>query len=161
MNRFGKGFFPAVHRLSSRGKASQELGELGEAMARALLARQGVKRIERIHTGWKVTWEVKGGKRVVKNAFPLEKVSGDFIGIMNGLKVLVECKATEEDRIVHSKLEKHQVENLDRTVAHRGVGFLFVMIKGDPFLLRWPVEGFTAGTSIVLTKGKLVLRGGK
>lgn len=146
---------------SEIGRRNQKLGEQGEAIARTMLASAGVQDVERIHTGWKVTWEVKGGKRVVKDAFPLEKVSGDFIGIMNGLKVLVECKATEEDRVVHSKLEKHQVENLDRTVAHGGVGFLFVMIKGDPFLLRWPVEGFVAGTSIVLTKGKLVLRGGK
>lgn len=146
---------------SEIGRRNQKLGEQGEAIARTMLAAAGVQDVERIHTGWKVTWEAKGGKRVVKSAFPLEKVSGDFIGIMGGLKVLVECKATEEDRVIHSKLEKHQVENLDRTVAHGGVGFLFVMIKGDPFLLRWPVEGFTTGTSIVLAKGKLVLRGGK
>lgn len=161
-SRRGKGFFPAVHGLSARGKASQELGEAGEAMARVLLARQGVKRIERIHTGWKVLFgppDPKTGKRTIKDAFPIEKVSGDFIGMKDGKKVHVEAKATEDDRIIFSRLEPHQVMALDETVELGGISMLFVMIQGHGFLLNWPIEGFRSGAAIVLKENKqLVVR---
>lgn len=157
MNRRRGGYFTALD-ASNRGRASQGLGEAGEAICRAIMARHGIQRIERIHTGWKVLWGVENGKRVPKEAFPIEKVSGDFIGMMNGLKVLVECKATDGDRIEFSRLASHQVMALDDTVRLQGLAMLFVLIGGLPSLLKWPIPGFKPGTSLVQDGKELYVR---
>lgn len=143
---------------SDRGRASQGLGEAGEAICRAIMARHGIKQIERVHTGWKVLWGIENGRRVPKEAFPIEKVSGDFIGMMNGLKVLVECKTTDSDRIEFSRLAPHQVMALDQTVQNEGVSMLFVLIGGQASLLRWPVPGFKPGTSLIQDGKALYVR---
>ena len=158
-----KGFFGAILSLSDRGRASQDLGEAGEAIARAILARHGVREVERVHTPWKVLWgRDEHGRRSVKDAFPVEKVSGDFIGIIgtSGIKVLVECKATDGDRIEFSRLEDHQVMALNRNHEHGAVSMLFLLIQGRAFLLRWPHPGFKHGTSLILKPdGILYLNG--
>ena len=151
------GYFAALD-ASSRARASQGLGEAGEAVCRAIMARHGIKKIERIHTGWKVLWGVENGRRVPKEAFPIEKVSGDFIGMMRGLKVLVECKATDGDRLEFSRLEKHQVMALNETVELEGISMLFVLIAGHASLLRWPITGFKPGTSLVQDGEALYVR---
>lgn len=157
MNR-RKGFFGAVASLSERGRASQELGEAGEACARSLLARHGVKDIEKIHTGWKVLFGVRDGQRVPLQAWPIEKVSGDFIGIKDGRKVLCECKSTDSDRISFSDFRPHQISALDRTVENQGISLVFVFIDSLPFLLSWPIDGFGPGCSLVLKRGTLLVQ---
>lgn len=146
----GKGFWGALS-ASARGKASQDLGAHGEALCRALLARHGFVRIERIQTGWKVLFKYEGDKRVVKDAFPLEPVEGDFIAMEKGTgrKVLAEAKATEDDRIIFSRLEDHQVEALDGTVAEGGLAFLIVIIQGKGSMISWPIPEFKKGKALV------------
>lgn len=163
MNR-GQGswghFFSALS-ASERGRSSQDLGEAGETMCRALMAKHGLVCIERVHTPWKVTWKMAGGQRVIDKAWPVERVSGDFIAMdpVTGKKAHVEAKATEEeDRIIFSRFKPHQIEALESTVKHNGISFIFVMIQSKGFLLSWPVEGFSSGSSLVLKNNKLFVR---
>ena len=136
---------------SARGKASHDLGIVGETICKTLLARHGFVRIERVHTPWKVLFKNEGGRRVVKEAFPLEKVEGDFIAMEKGTgrKVLAEAKATEDDRIIFSRLEDHQVDALNGTVAENGLAFLIVIIQGKGSMISWPIPEFKKGKSLV------------
>lgn len=160
----GRGIM-ALFSPSAQGKASQELGEAGEKYCRALLVRHGLVEIERVHTPWKVVFKISHGQRVPGAAWPVEKVSGDFIAMnpANGKKVLVEAKSTEaEDRIIYSRLDDHQVRALDATVKYGGESYLFVWIRGSGFLLSWPVPGFIAGKSLALVPpGNLVIGGAR
>lgn len=159
MNQRGKGFFGALS-ASARGKASHDLGIVGETICKTLLARHGFVRIERVHTPWKVLFKNEGGRRVVKEAFPLEKVEGDFIAMEKGTgrKVLAEAKATEDDRIIFSRLEDHQVEALNATVEHGGLAFLIIIIQGIPSMLAWPIEGFKKGKALVQVGKQIFVR---
>ena len=73
--------------------------------------------------------------------------------------MLVEVKATESDRIIFSRLAKHQVTELDEHTAIGAPGLLVVIFKDSAHVLSWPIEGFRSGSSIVKRDNKLFVRG--
>ena len=78
-----------------------------------------------------------GGKRI-------RKVPGDYSAIEAGTlrAVLVEVKATESDRIIFSRLEKHQVQELNEHTAIGAPGLLVLVFKDSVHVLSWPIQGF-------------------
>ena len=89
------------------------------------------------------------------------KVPGDYSAIEPKTlrSVLVEVKATESDRIVFSRLEEHQVEELNDHTAIGAPGLLVLVFKDSAHVLSWPIHGFKKGTSIVNKNGSIYLRG--
>ena len=119
---------------SSAGRLSQTRGDFGEDIARRALDQFGVKMIEKVNTPWKVLW--RNGRPV--QAFTVEKVSGDFIGIgAFGKKVLVEVKYREE-KLSLSDFEKHQIDALEENNQLGGISLVVWVQKHVCCIYYWP-----------------------
>ena len=119
---------PSVHRKS------QVSGDFGEAVARQALHQFGVRMVEKVNTPWKVLWAVKK----IVNAFPVEKVSGDFIGIgAAGKKILVEVKY-REDKLSLSDFESHQIDKLEENHQLGGISLVVWVQKHVCCIYYWP-----------------------
>lgn len=131
------------------GRRSQKIGKEGEDLAMLELRRLGYLRIFKLNEA-----RTAGGKRV-------RKVPGDYSAIEAGTlrAVLVEVKATESDRIIFSRLKKHQVQELNEHTAIGAPGLLVLVFKDSVHVLSWPIHGFKRGTSIVNKNGNIYLRG--
>lgn len=129
-----------------QGKRNQKSGEFGEAIVRRELDRRGFRMVEKVNTPWKVLW--RNGKPF--HAFPMEKVSGDFIGIepLTGRKVLVEVKAKDEGTFPYSMLEEHQARALQENHICNGVSLLALVRGMKAQIHRWPIDGFGPGKSL-------------
>ena len=131
------------------GRRSQKVGKEGEDVAFLELRRLGYLRIFKLNEA-----RTKGGVRV-------QKVPGDYSAIEPKTlrSVLVEVKATESDRIEFSRLQKHQVEELNAHTEIGAPGLLVVVFRDSAHALAWPIEGFTKGSSIIKENNKLFVRG--
>jgi len=77
-----------------------------------------------------------------------ELVSGDHRGVMpDGTSVLVETKAIHDHNLRFSNLRHHQPGRLSDH-AEIAISLLVWVHSPDVYVLRWPVNGFIAGTSI-------------
>ena len=61
--------------------ANRKQGATGEAIVAMELRSRGVYLVERVHTPWGIQ-RANGGR--ITGAHPLEKVAGDFVGILAG-----------------------------------------------------------------------------
>jgi penicillin-binding protein-related factor A (putative recombinase) len=129
-----------------QGKKNQKAGEFGEAVVRRALERRGVKMVEKVNTPWKVLW--RNGRPF--HAFPVEKVSGDFIGIqaMTGRKVLVEVKFKDKGTFPYSMLEDHQIRALNENHLLGGISILALARGAKTQIHSWPISGFGPGKSL-------------
>ena len=131
------------------GRRSQKVGKEGEDLAFLELRSLGYLRIFKLNEA-----RTSSGVRI-------RKVPGDYSAIEPKTlrSVLVEVKATESDRIIFSRLAKHQVTELDEHTAIGAPGLLVVIFKDSAHVLSWPIEGFRSGSSIVKRDNKLFVRG--
>lgn len=131
------------------GRRSQKIGKEGEDLAKLELRKMGYLRIFKLN------------EARTANGIRVQRVPGDYSAIEAGTlrSVLVEVKATESDRILFSRLEKHQVEELNDHTAIGAPGLLVLVFKDSVHVLSWPIHGFKKGTSIVNKNGNIYLRG--
>jgi hypothetical protein len=131
---------------NSLQSANRKAGNAGEAIAAMELSRRGVEFVEPIRTGWGIV-RGKGGRIV--DAFPIEKVSGDLIGIIphTGQFVRAEVKTTD-GRLPYSQLEPHQHAALQRHHELGGLSLLVWVHDGVVSVMRYPVAGFAPRKSI-------------
>lgn len=110
----------ATHR-SRINSANRKAGRASEQLVRIALRQRGVQRIEKIEVGWGIVRDAKGK---IVNAYPLEKVSGDFRGLLpGGRAVHVEAKG-RSGKVLYSDLEAHQVAALDEVTRLGGLALL-------------------------------------
>ncbi len=111
---------------SLRAKRSQAAGAIGERLALGHLRALGIE-AERIETGWHVKYQ--GGQFV--GAAPVAPVLADIVGVYRGRAVLVEVKLTppDTDRLIWSRLDPHQIRNLDRWQT-AGANVLVAWVRG-------------------------------
>lgn len=140
-----------MNDASIRGRGNRNQGEVGQHIARYILSQMGLGMIEPIHTPWKVLFKTVGGRRKVVDAFPLEKVSGDFRPIApGGRSVLVEVKSrTTRDTFRWSDLEPHQHRALQEHYDWGGLSLVcWVIDSGECLVMEWPIPGLQKGKSI-------------
>ncbi|MCA9980330.1 MAG: hypothetical protein KDD89_05845, partial [Anaerolineales bacterium] len=78
--------------MRSQQSKNRKDGNIGQMLTERELELRGVQMVEPIETGFGIV-RGRGGKIV--SAFPLEKVAGDFRGVLEGGRsVLVEAKTT-------------------------------------------------------------------
>ena len=135
-----------------RGKQNQKAGEFAQQMTERMLWSLGFKCIEPIETGWTVKrrFNPKTGKTVIYSAYPKKKVSGDFTAVGKGGQAIhVEVKQRDEDILIHSALEDHQVAAMDEKTSY-GVLCLLSWVRSpvEMKILRWPIPGFKKGSSL-------------
>lgn len=134
----GKGYKRAM------AKFSQAKGECGEEFFKPILTRMGLRMAKKIHTPYKLLYFGK----LLKSAFPLEKVEGDIRGILDGGRsVLAECKFYDE-KLLFSCLKAHQFRALGEHYVHGGLSLLCWRWNNGHSIMRWPVPGFLPGTSL-------------
>ncbi len=142
-----------MSNAAARGRQAHRDGDVGEMVARVTLQGMGLEMIEKIHTPWKVIFKtLPGGGRKVVNAFPLEKVAGDFRAVYprTGQSVLIEVKSRmDRDTFRWSDLEPHQRESLDNHWRLGGLSLVvWVIESGEAIVLPWPIEGLSRGKSV-------------
>ena len=104
--------------MMSQQSKNRKAGNIGQMLTARELELRGVQMVETIETGWGIV-RGKGGRIV--DAYPLEKVAGDFRGVLEGGRsVLVEAKTTP-DRLPYSQLKPHQHDALQ---THHELGGL-------------------------------------
>jgi hypothetical protein len=130
----------------NRGRSSQQRGEAGEMLVRAELEALGLAMIEKINNGWQV---IRTGRKIT-GAYPLAKVSGDFIAIIpgSGRKVLAESKWRDQSKLKYSDIEQHQRDALYENMEMGGLSLVAWVNEGIVKVFRWPYDGFTSGTSL-------------
>lgn len=131
---------------------SNNLGELGEAMARAALAQMGYTNIKKGRGKWHVTGWINRAEWIARVvADPEQKNSPDWQAIepTTGRAVWAEVKA-RVDRLPYSALKDHQRSGLDNHKANNGIALLVWVnpSAGTVAVLNWPVTGFEPGSSL-------------
>ena len=140
-----------------QNKRNVQKGQHGETIARQLLEAHGVKQVRRIETGWTV---IRKGARIV-SAFPKERVSADWRGVMPSISMLLRGKSVmaeakeREDRLIYSDIEKYQHAELTEHQALGGLSFvIWVCPNVAAFLLPYPLLGFVPRSSITLESAR-------
>lgn len=134
---------------------SKRIGNAAEELARNRLRSHGLVMVEKVGTPVKV-FPAKRHAGLFKVVWE-EKVSCDVRAIVpgTGRAVYAEVKhTTGEDRLIHSRLETHQVDALN--LAHY-VGAIALLIWTNEWgvhIMRWPIDGFKKGTSISLEQAQ-------
>ena len=139
-----------MNDASTRGRANRNQGEIGQDIARYTLKQMGIEMVEPVYTPWKVLFKTVGGRRKVVEAFPLQKVSGDFRGVApGGRSVLVEVKSrTTRDTLRWSDLEPHQRDALQEHCDWGGLSLVcWVIDSGECLVMEWPIPGLQKGKS--------------
>ena len=135
----------AEYRTATRNSRNRKAGAAAETLTRYELQRLGVCRVRKLEVGWGIVRN-RAGKIV--SAYPLERIDGDFSGILpDGTAVLVETKK-RSDKLVYSALENHQVQALNDHAEHNGLSLLVWVSDDDVYVMRWPIDGFESGTSL-------------
>lgn len=129
------------------GRKARAEGEAGQRAALACLDAWGLPRAT-LETGWRVR---RVGSRIV-GAVPLRHVLADIVATLDGRMVLVEVKATREDgdRLLWSRLDAHQRDNLAHWSAHRALCFVawHRAGHGTVFVPWGGAPGWKAGQSL-------------
>ena len=104
-----------------RGRRNRAMGLHAETMVLTQLRHHGFD-CEKIETAWRVK---RAGSKIV-GATPAAKVLADIVGVQRttGRAVLVEVKREDADTLAWSRLDAHQVVNLDRW--HKAGALVFV-----------------------------------
>ena len=124
---------------------NRKQGATGEAIVAMELRSRGVCLVERVHTPWGIQ-RAKGGR--ITGAYPLEKVSGDFVGILAGGR-FVRCEVkTTDGRLPYSQLEPHQHSALLQHHELGGLSLVGWVHDGIVSIMQYPVMGWVAGKSI-------------
>jgi hypothetical protein len=113
----------------------------------------GVLMVERIHTPWNIIRHP--ATRKIITAFPLEKVSGDFRGVLPGGRSVL-CEVKSCDRLVFSAFDKHQITALNDHFKAGGLSLIGWKWADGNSLMRWPVEGFGPRTSLASQRAKVL-----
>jgi hypothetical protein len=144
---------------SARSKKNRQQGETTQLIAGRELGRCGITELEEVHTPFRVVRALRKGRRVIVDAFPLKKVSGDWRGVApGGRSLLCEVKSRtgegRDDVLRWSDLQPHQREAMTRHAAAGGLSLL-AWVRPEPvatcYLLPWDslvALGFRAGQSI-------------
>lgn len=133
---------------------SKRIGNASEVIARNRLRALGLKMVEKVGTPVKV-FPSKRHPGLFKVVWE-EKVSCDVRAIApGGRAVYAEVKLTTgTDRLIHSRLEKHQVEALDKANEAGAIALLVWVNEWGVHVMRWSIPGFKKGTSISLEQAK-------
>jgi penicillin-binding protein-related factor A (putative recombinase) len=128
---------------------NRKQGKAGEELVKSALIARGVCMVEKIETGWGII-RATGGR--IRSAFPLEKVAGDFRGVLQGgQSVLVEAK-TAQNKLTYSEIKPHQREALQRHHELGGLSLVAWVHDDTVYLFQWPHVGFEAKTSLTPEK---------
>lgn len=134
-----------------RGRKNYKQGEVAQDLFELRLRALGVLMVERIHTPWKVVRHPV--TRKIINAIQVQKVSGDFRGVLpGGRSVLVEVKSCE--RLVFSVFADHQVRALDDHVQAGGLSLIGWKWSTGDALLEWPAYAFRPRASLSIEHAK-------
>lgn len=96
---------------------NKHAGKRAETLVLSTLRVHGIE-AHAIETGWRVVRQFADGKSKIVNATPMAKVLADIVGVLTtGRALLLEVKHEEEDRLSWSRLDDHQVANLNRWSA--------------------------------------------
>lgn len=155
----------AANRL--QGRRNRAVGDQCEWVARRALTHAGAQLVERVHTPFRLQRRVVNGRSQIVGASPMERVSGDFRGILpGGRSVLCEVKH-REGRLVFSDLEAHQREALTKHSAAGGCSLLAWVVLEPAvtcWLLPWDLVvaiGFRERTSLTPEQAEaMTLRAG-
>lgn len=135
----------AEYRKSTRNSRNRKAGAAAEVLTHYELQRLGVCRVRKLEVGWGI---VRNRSGKIVSAYPLERIDGDFSGILpDGTAVLVETKK-RSDKLVYSALENHQVQALNDHADHNGLSLLAWVNDDDVYVMQWPIDGFESGTSL-------------
>ncbi len=128
------------HRL--QGAINHKVGEIAQGVVRNRLVAMGVAFVQPIHAGWRIA---RKGARII-GASPLEKVAGDFWGILpDGRALLCEVKA-RQDVLAYDDLEPHQHRALASIRAAGGVPVVAWAVSGVAvWFLDYPIAGWVKG----------------
>lgn len=130
---------------AARGRRNKKAGEAAQTVFEWRLRALGIRMVEAIHTPWKIVRHPV--TRKIVNAIQMEKVSGDYRGILaGGRSVLVEVK--RRDHLVFSAFEGHQVRALDEHHQAGGLSLIGWQWPGGDSLMVWPIPGFVPRTSL-------------
>lgn len=137
-----------------RGKRNRAVGDQCEWIAKRAMAMLGVILLERVHTPWRIQRAMRHGRNVIVGATPMEKVSGDFRGVLPGGRSFLAESKHREERLVHSDIEPHQRVALEAHAAAGGFSLVAWTVL-EPvavcYLLPWDLllaTGFRARTSL-------------
>lgn len=110
--------------FANRGRTLEELFEL-------VVAGKDYCYFQKQHNLW-VPW--KGG------AFPATGSPIDFIGVVKGVPVAVECKEVQGNRFPFSRLPQKEFSALDRFEKAGGKAFLVVMQNPHQYIWIAPLQ---------------------
>lgn len=97
-----------------QGRKAHADGDRAEKLVIATLRINNIP-AERLETGWRVLRQFAAGKTRIVSATPKAKVLADILGVLNqGRSLLIEVKSENDDRLSWSRLDAHQIDNLDR-----------------------------------------------
>jgi hypothetical protein len=130
-------------------KREQRIGKHGQNTAAAVLAgRCGINMVEQIGTPV-ILIPVRTQRANTYQVIFGEKVSGDHRGLIgNGISVLAETKTILDRNLRYSDLRDHQPARLSEHANYGGISLLVWVHGTGAYVMRWPIEGFAAGTSI-------------
>lgn len=130
-------------------KSEQRIGKHGQTTAAAVLSgRCGINMVEQIGTPVLLI-PVRSQCRNTYQVIFGEKVSGDHRGLIgNGISVLAETKTILDRNLRYSDLREHQPARLSEHVNFGGISLLVWVHSTGVCVMRWPIQGFEAGTSI-------------
>ncbi len=108
---------------ANRGKSLEELIEYANEQYKA----KEVALVQKVATPWTV---IRKGKQIV-SAFPAEKSTVDFIGVMgdhrNSVPVAFDAKQChEKTRFPLANIEQHQLDFLENWIYRGGTSFLII-----------------------------------
>jgi hypothetical protein len=130
-------------------KREQHIGKHGQNTAAAVLSgRCGINMVEQIGTPVLLI-PVPASRRNTYQVIFGEKVSGDHRGLIgNGISVLAETKTILDRNLRYSDLREHQPARLSAHTKYGGISLLVWVHDTGAYVMRWPIKGFEAGTSI-------------
>lgn len=119
---------PGIHRQSKKS------GDFGEDIAKYALEFAGFKMVEKVNSCFTL---IRRMGRIV-GAFPLKKVSGDFVGLGPlGKKMLAEVKY-REDVLSRSDFEDHQWRALEENHLFGGISLVVWIRRRQWAIYYWP-----------------------
>jgi hypothetical protein len=130
-------------------KRQQRIGKHGQITAASVLAgRCQINMVEQIGTPV-ILVPVVSARRNTYQVIWGEKVSGDHRGLIgNGISVLAETKTILDRNLRYSDLREHQPGRLSDHANYGGISLLVWVHGTGAYVMRWPIDGFEAGTSI-------------